>query len=87
MFSVERVVCLALPGFLVYGYGPAWPQGTCIGGKHMRGLKKAMFAALLVGVSYGCFPNCCSLKLPNLGKCFKAQPCEILFALLGGISL
>jgi hypothetical protein len=53
----------------------------------MRGLKKAMFAALLVGISYGCLPNCCDLKLPNLGKCFKAQPCEILFALLGGLSL
>jgi hypothetical protein len=50
-------------------------------------LKKAMYAALLVGISYGCLPNCCDLKLPNLGKCFKAQPCEILFALLGGISL
>jgi hypothetical protein len=61
----------------------------------MRGLKKAAYAALLVGMTFGCLPNCCSLKLPNLcdlklpnlGKCFKAQPCEILFALLGGISL
>jgi hypothetical protein len=54
----------------------------------MRGLKRAVFAALLVGMTFGCcIPNCCDLKLPNLGKCFKAQPCEILFALLGGISL
>lgn len=51
----------------------------------MRGLKKALFAAVLVGVSFGgCFPNCCDLKLPNLGKCFSAQPCTLLFTLLGG---
>lgn len=51
-------------------------------------LKKAMYAAaLLVGATYGCFPNCCDLKLPNLGKCFSAQPCELLFALLGGIAV
>jgi fucose permease len=50
-------------------------------------LKKAMYAALLVGATFGsCFPNCCDLKLPNLGKCFSAQPCELLFALLGGIA-
>ena len=49
----------------------------------MRGLKKALFAAMLVGFTYGsCFPNCCDLKLP-LG-CFKAQPCELLLLLLGG---
>ncbi len=50
----------------------------------MRGMKKALFAALMVGVSYGCFPSCCNLKLPNLGKCFSAQPCTLLFSLLGG---
>jgi len=53
----------------------------------MRGLKKAMFAAVLVGVSFGgCFPNCCDLKLPNLGKCFSVQPCTLLFTLLGGVT-
>lgn len=49
-------------------------------------MKKALFAAILVGMSFGsCFPNCCDLKLPNLGKCFSAQPCELLFLLLGGV--
>jgi hypothetical protein len=52
----------------------------------MRGLKKAVLAALFVGVSFSCMPNCCSLKLPDLGKCFSAQPCTLLFALLGGTS-
>jgi hypothetical protein len=51
----------------------------------MRGLKKAMFVAMLVGVTYGCLPNCCDLDLPNLGKCFSAQPCELLLLLLGGL--
>jgi hypothetical protein len=49
-------------------------------------MKKALFAALLVGASFGCFPNCCDLKLPNLGKCFSVQPCQLLFLLLGGTS-
>ncbi len=51
----------------------------------MRGLKKALFVALLVGVTYGCFPNCCDMSFPNLGKCFKAQPCELILLLLGGL--
>jgi hypothetical protein len=54
----------------------------------MRGLKKVLFVAMLVGVTYGCFPNCCDLELPNLcslGKCFSAQPCELLLLLLGGL--
>jgi hypothetical protein len=51
----------------------------------MRGLKKALFVAMLVGFTYGsCFPNCCNLQFPFL-KCFKAQPCELLLMLLGGL--
>lgn len=51
----------------------------------MRGLKKMLLVAL-VGVTFSCcMPNCCDLKLPNLGKCFKAQPCELLLLLLGGL--
>jgi len=52
----------------------------------MRGLKKVLFAAMVVGVTYGCcMPNCCNMNLPNLGKCFSAQPCELLLLLLGGL--
>ena len=51
----------------------------------MRRLKKALLVAMFVGVTYGCFPNCCDLDLPNLGKCFKAQPCELILLLLGGL--
>ena len=53
-------------------------------------LKKAMYAALLVGATFGsCFTSCCDLKLPdipNLGGCFSAKPCELLILLLGGIA-
>jgi len=52
----------------------------------MLRLKKALFAAMLVGIAYGsCLPNCCNMNLPNLGKCFSAQPCELLLLLLGGL--
>ena len=45
-------------------------------------------ALILTGVLVGCaIPSCCNLRLPNLGKCLSAQPCELLFALLGGLSL
>jgi hypothetical protein len=47
-------------------------------------------AAVLIGMTFGCcIPNCCNVKLPNicnLGKCFTADPCELLFLLLGGLA-
>jgi hypothetical protein len=57
----------------------------------MRGLKRVQFAVVLVGMMLGCcIPlNCCKWELPNicnLGKCFSADPCELLFLLLGGLA-
>ncbi len=54
----------------------------------MRGLKKGLFGVMLVGMAFGsCFPNCCDLQLPNITKCFTAEPCTLLFTLLGGLGV